>query len=298
VRALLPSLLACCALAWGIALGAGALASPSAPGGGGPVVVATTTQVADLVRRVAGNRFTVVGLLSPSADPHEHEVRPGDVRALARARLVFRSGGDVDGWLGGAVRASGTRARVVDLSRSVRRRGDDPHWWQDPRNGALAALAIGRALGRPAAGRAEAARLRRLDGAIAACWRAVPRTRRRLVTTHDAYGYYAHRYGLRFVGAVIPALTSRAQPSARALARLAATIRRDHVRAVFAERALNSGVERAVAEQGGARIGRPLWGDALGPPGSAGATYAGALASDTRALVDGLAGRPVRCRLP
>jgi ABC-type Zn uptake system ZnuABC Zn-binding protein ZnuA len=289
------------------ALGVAVAADDEAPraDGGPPEVVATTTEVADMARAVAGDRARVTGLLAPNADPHGYEVRPGDVRALARAAVVVRSGGEVDDWLEDAVGAAGARGRVLDLGRHVELLGDDPHWWQDPRNGARAAVALGdalaaadppRAAGYRRAARAYAARLRRLDAAIARCWTAVPPARRRLVTTHDAYGYYARRYGLTLTGAVIPSLSTRAQPSPRALARLVRAIRRDHIRAVFTERALNPRVERAVAREAGATVGRPLTGDALGPRGTPSGTYAGALAADTRALVEGLAGHDTGCR--
>jgi ABC-type Zn uptake system ZnuABC Zn-binding protein ZnuA len=258
-----------------------------------PDVVATTTEVADIARHVAGGLADVRGLLPPNADPHEYELRPRDVQALDGARLVLRSGGEVDHWL---PRGDHT----VDLSRSVDLQGEDPHWWQDPRNGAKAALAVGRALAGAdpdhadaytRAARAYAAELRRLDTAIARCWDAVPRDRRRLVTTHDAYGYYARRYDLTVAGSVLESLSTRAQPSPRRIAGLVRAIRREHIRAIFTERALNPRVERAVAREAGARIGRPLTGDAL----KRGQTYATALADDTRALVDGLAGRQVPC---
>jgi ABC-type Zn uptake system ZnuABC Zn-binding protein ZnuA len=273
---------------------------PGAAGGPRVRLVATTTQVASIARAVAGDRARVTGLLAPNADPHGYEVRPGDVRAVADAQVVVRSGGEVDRWLGAAIRAGGRDGDVLDLSRHVHLHGDDPHWWQDPRNGAAAALAIGRALAHadPAhaaayarAARAYARTLTTLDGAIVRCWSAVPRAQRRLVTTHDAYGYYARRYGLTFAGAVVPSLSTRAQPSPRALARLVDDIRRERIRAIFTERALNPRVERAVADEAGVRVGRALTGDAL----ARGETYPQALVADTRALVDGLAGRRVAC---
>src|SRR3954463_4357211 len=125
MRSLLPPLLAACALAWGVALAAGALAAPDARGR--VDVVATTTEVTGIVRAVAGRRAAVHGLLAPNADPHEYELRPRDARALARAGLVLRSGGDVDAWLADAVDAAGTRAPQVTLLDHVRplRRGDE-----------------------------------------------------------------------------------------------------------------------------------------------------------------------------
>ena len=87
-------------------------------------------------------------LLAPNADPHEYEVRPRDVQALADADLIVRSGGDVDEWLDEAIEGSGTDAPVLTLSDGVALRGDDPHWWQDPRNAVIAIAEINRALDR------------------------------------------------------------------------------------------------------------------------------------------------------
>src|SRR3954470_9164142 len=99
-------------------------------------VVATTTQVADLTRNVAGSRMHVAGILTPNADPHGYEPRARDVKRLVGAKLVLRSGGEVDDWLDEARRSAGSHARVVTLGRDT---GAEPHWWQDPR----AAIAAG-----------------------------------------------------------------------------------------------------------------------------------------------------------
>ncbi len=304
MRRLLPPLLAACALSWGVALAVGAVVgAPARDTSGRLPVVATTTQVADFVAQVGGERVHVTRLLAPNADPHEHELRPGDVAAIGRARVLVRSGGDVDAWLGDALHSPGRRARLTTLIGAVHRYGEDPHWWQDPRNGTLAVEAIRTALTRadPAGAavyahraRAYTARIAAVDHAIGRCWAAVAPVQRRLVTSHDAYGYYARRYGLVVIGAVIPSLSSRGQPSARGLTRLVATIRRERVRAIFVERTLNSAVARAVARESGARVGRPLQGDALGR----GQTYLQALVSDTRALVDGLTAGTGRCAFP
>ena len=124
----------------------------------------------------------------------------------------------------------------------------------------------------------------------------MPAADRAIVTTHDSLGYYARRYGLRVVGAVIPARSTVAQPSAGETAELIATIRRERVRAVFAESSVNPKVEAAIARDAGARVGRPLWADTLGPAGSDGATYVDSIAANTAALVDGMTGGAERCR--
>ena len=275
---------------------------------GRPAVVATTTQVADLTRAVAGPRLPVTQILQPNADPHEYEPRPSDAQAVANAKVVIRSGGDVDDWLSGVIDQAGGKAPVVTLIDDVQRRGDDPHWWQDPRNAIKATEAIRAALTKAdpkgAAGyRARAAsyeaKLRALDKGVQACVAKLPPDQRKLVTSHDSLGYYASRYGFQVVGAAVPSLSSQAQPSGRQTQRLVDQIKRQHVAAIFPESALNPKLERPIARDAGAKVGGSLWADALGPKGSSGATYVGALAANTRTIVSALSrGKETCARLP
>ncbi len=292
------------ALAAAVALGSGC--GDDSGSGSGLTVVATTTQVADLVRQVGGGRVNVEGMLRPGGDPHDFEPRPSDVTAVARAALVFRSGGEVDDWLGDVIDNAGGDAEVVSLIDSVNREGDDPHWWQDPRNGVRAVETIRAELSkadpdRRAAYARNAERtigaLERLDRRIAACVERVPPAKRKIVTTHDALGYFARRYGIDVVGAVIPSLSTQAQASAGDVQRLVEQIRREDVEAVFPESSVNPDIERAIAREAGASIGDPLYADSLGSEGSPGETYAGALAADGAALVRGMSGGRVDCRL-
>jgi ABC-type Zn uptake system ZnuABC Zn-binding protein ZnuA len=287
-------------------------------------VVATTTQAADLAR-VGGADVEVVGLLAPNADPHEYEVRPRDLQALTDADLIVRSGGDLDEWLADAIEGSGSEAPVVTLIDKVHtiegehgheeeeHAGEeeeeheiDPHWWQDPRNAIVAVAEIERGLAAADAAHADAyaanadryeARLRKLDRAVAACIDKVPAAQRKLVTTHDALGYYAERYGIEVIGAVIPSLSTSGQPSAGETAELVETIRDEHVKAIFAESSVNAKVEQAIARESGATVGKALWADTLGPAGSEGETYIGSIVSNTRALVDGFTGGEVTCSI-
>ena len=287
--------------------GCGGGSSRSAPG---PTVVATTTQAADLARNLAGDRADVVGLLEPNSDPHAHELRPDDVKALADADLVIRSGGDLDAWLDGAIDSSGfdgTQLTLMDHVRTIEGDdGPDPHWWQDPRNAQRAVEAIRDALveadpdGAAAyrrSARAYLAELRELDAAVASCLNSVPAERRKLVTTHDALGYYAARYEVDVVGTVIPSLSTRAQPSAGDVSALVDTIEREKVGTIFAQASVNPKVERAIARETGAAVGEPLWADALGPADSSGATYLGSIAANTRALASGFGASPASCDL-
>ena len=272
--------------------------------GDGIDVVATTTQVADLVQNVGGRRVALTRILAPGADPHDFEPRPSDAKALNSARVVFRSGGDVDDWLSQLIGAAGGEARVVTLIDSLPRIDDDPHWWQDPRTAGLAVAAIRDALIRADPGHAAyyrrratayERRLRALDRGIARCMDRVPATRRKLVTSHDSLAYFARRYRVKVVGAVIPSLSSQAQPSGRDTERLVEQVRREGVRAIFPESALNPRLERALAREAGVRVGGTLWGDSLGKPGSAGDSYLKAMASETERMVSGMSGGSIRC---
>jgi zinc/manganese transport system substrate-binding protein len=288
-----------------LALG-GCGVSSDASSGGRLRVVATTTQLADLTRAVGGARIDLTELLRPNTDPHEYEPRPHDVLAVARARVVVRSGGEVDGWLSDVVEQAGGSPTVIEAGAGRPYARAEPHWWHDPRNAAYAVRRIRAALtradpaGRAAYARGAAAELRRLDAldrGIATCMASVPAARRVLVTDHDAFGAFAARYGIRVVGAVIPARTTQAQPSAGELSRLAAVIRREHVRAVFPEASVSPRLARAIAGQTGASARFTLYGDALGPAGSDGATYVASEIHNADAMVRGFTGGARGCRI-
>jgi zinc/manganese transport system substrate-binding protein len=272
-------------------------------------VVATTTEVADLVRNVGGGRVDVHGLLSSGTDPHGYEPRPSDAASIAEAGVVFKSGGDLDEWVAELVDNAGGEAPVVQLIDSVKTiegEGEtDPHWWQDPRNAELAVAAIRDALidadpdGRGTYARNAAAytrELRRLDREIAACIDRVPSASRKLVTSHDSLGYFADRYGVQVIGSIIPSLSTQAQPSAGDIAALVDQVRDEQVRAVFPEAGVSQRLEEALAREAGAQVGDPLWADTLGDEGSGAETYVDAMAANTAALVDGMSGGRVSCQ--
>ncbi len=162
---------------------------------------------------------------------------------------MFRSGGDVDDWLGDLVESSGADTEPVDLIEFTRP-GADPHWWQDPRRAILAVEAIrasltaadpaGRA-GYARRARAYTAKLRRLDREIARCMARIPAGQRKLVTTHDSLGYLAARYDIEVIGSVIPSLSTQAQPSAKEVDELVGQIEDEGVNAVFPEAAVSRG---------------------------------------------------------
>ncbi len=297
-------------LAGAILAGCGSGGAGAVPGSSRTTAVATTTQLGDLARAVAGERAEVRQILRPNSDPHEYEPRPSDVKAVTGAAVVLRSGGGLDDWLDGVVdnaRSDAETTTLIDAAQTRRREdGVDPHWWQDPRNAIAAVTRIrdvmstadpdGRAA-YAANAAAYVARLRALDGAIARCMRSIPASRRKLVTDHDALGPYAERYAIAVVGTVVPARSTQAQASAGEVARLVRTIRAAGVTTIFPQRAANAKLSRAVARDAGAKVGPALYADTLGAAGSRGATYIGSLRFNTRALAAGFTGAAGRCQL-
>ena len=298
-------------------------------------VVATTTQIGDWVREVGGDAVAVDQVLEPNTDPHDYEPRPSDVAAAAGAAVVFANGDDLDSWIEQIVSDSGSDAEVIDLGAAVSERlpgegeeheeehageegeeheGEeahehhseyDPHWWHDPRNAEAAVREIQRTLSAAdPAGRAVfrrnadeyLRRLARLDAGIANCLGRIPPAERKLVTDHDAFGYFAHRYGIDVVGAVIPSQTTQAQASAKDVSALIDLIEREGVKAVFPESSLSASVAEAVARQTGASSDHELYGDTLGPEGSPGATYIGMEAANAEAMARGFSDGRIGCK--
>jgi zinc/manganese transport system substrate-binding protein len=302
-----------------LAAAALALAACGTGGGGsshGLDVVATTTQIGDWARVVAGPDAAVHQLLQPNTDPHEYEPRPSDVEATAVADLVFENGDRLDQWMSKVVSSAGGSTKVVDLGATVpvKLPGEtsgpeasryDPHWWHDPRNAISAVQHIEAALSKAdpskRAGferRAQAyiAQLRSLDHGISACFAKIPRPARKLVTDHDAFNYFAARYGIQVVGAIIPSQTTQAQPSAGETTHLIDLIKREHVHAVFPESSINARLAHAVARETGARFDFVLYGDTLGPQGSPGATYLGMEQTNATRMAGGFTGGKVSCK--
>ena len=301
---------------WAAAAGLSACGqSETSSADGKPVVVATTTQLADLARQIGGDDVDVHQLLQPNSDPHEYEPRPSDVQTTAKAKLVLTSGLGLDAWMPGVITASGSSAKVIDVGAHLpttlpgtgKEAGSvDPHWWHDPLNFRAAAATVEQALAgaAPAArGRiAERARryrerLTKLDAAMRACFDKVPTSERKIVTDHDAFAYLLHRYGLHYIGAAIPAQTTQAQASAGELATLEATIRREHVKAVFPESSVNRRLAQRIARDTGASADYTLYGDTLGPKNGRAGTYIGMEQANAGQMVQGMTAGATTCTI-
>ena len=287
-------------------------------GGGRPGtvdVVATTTQIADWARAVGGPAVSVHKILQPNTDPHEYEPRPADVERTAGARIVLENGDELDHWMGKVISQAGGDPKVVDLGAAapVELPGEssgpeasrlDPHWWHDPVNAEAAVKKIRDVLvaedpeakaGFEHRAAAYIAALRRLRQRTQRCFATVPRAERKLVTDHDAFAYFARRYGIAIVGAVIPSQTTQAQPSAGETAKLIELVRREHVKAVFPEQSVNPRLAETVARETGVSSNYRLYGDTLGPKGSTGATYLRMEAANANEMVRGFTGGARGC---
>jgi ABC-type Zn uptake system ZnuABC Zn-binding protein ZnuA len=266
--------------------------------------VATTVIIAVMAQEVGGDLVDLRGLVPAGADPHEFEPKASDLRAIERAQLILRHGLQYDDWLTGTLSA-GTRAKVVTTTSGIApykmREGvklvDDPHVWHDPEHakrmvqnvttGLTSVAPVNRAHYEPRA----IAYSQRLDAARArtrAILAEIPVTRRKLVTNHDALGYFARAYGLEVVGTVIPSQSTQAEPSAAETAALLDAIRRERVKAIFAESTVNPKLAAALARDAGITIVHDLYTDSLGPLGSGAETVEGMWLHNARKIADAL----------
>lgn len=275
-------------------------------------VVATTTEVADFARNVGGDKVKVHQILKPNVDPHDYEPSPLDIQAIAEADVIVKNGVGLEKWLDSVIEASGFDGTVVDASQGVpiRKGGDeddadgDPHIWHNPLNVKTMTANIERGFAEAdpadaavyrANQAAYAAKLDELDTEIARKIDSIPPERRKLVTNHDAFGYYIERYRLTFVGSIIPSFDTSAELSAKQISDLVAKIKQAGVPAIFSEASLPPKTAEAVGREAGVKVVAgegSLYGDTLGPEGSPGATYLQMERHNTDTIVNALKGSP------
>ena len=261
-------------------------------------VVATTTQITDFIRVVGGDHVDVYGILKPNVDAHDFEPSPADIAELAAAKVIVKNGIGLEEWFDSTIKNAGAKATVVEATAGVTLRDNDPHVWQDPRNAKVMVRNIAAALAAAdpahrsdyeANEAAYAAELDRLDAEIAA--QIAGLANKKIVTNHDAFGYYIERYGLEFVGSIIPSFDSQAELSAQDVSNVVKLIKDTGVKAVFSETSLPPKTAEAIGRDAGVTVvagDDALYGDSLGPPGSAGDTYVKMLRHNTKAIVDRL----------
>jgi ABC-type Zn uptake system ZnuABC Zn-binding protein ZnuA len=267
-------------------------------------VVATTVQITALAKEVGGGMIQLKGLVPAGADPHEFEPVASDLVALEGADLILRHGIGLDDWLDRTLKA-GKKAKLVTVTAGVRlRKGeedgkpvDDAHVWHDPANAKKMVDNIAAALDRadpankPTYDANAAAYKKKLDTAAAqvrAILNEIPPANRKLVTNHDALGYFADAFGLRVVGAVIPTVSTQAEPSAADTAALLQAIKREKVKAIFAESNVNPKLATMLAKEARVKVVEDLYGDSLGQPGSGAETVDGMWLANARKIAEAL----------
>ena len=288
-----------------VAPAADATAVTVAPPGDPILVVTTTTQLTDFVTEIGGTDVRVVGLLKANVDPHDFEPSPADLDDLAKAAVIVKNGVGLEKWFDATIKSAEPKGTVVDASTGVKlRAGDaeepegDPHIWHNPQNAKIMVRNIADALAIADPAHADAftknladysAKLDALDAEIAL--KIDTLTNKKLVTNHDAFGYYVDRYGLEFVGSIIPSFDTSAELSATDIQDLVAKIKAQGVKAVFSESSLPPKTADAIGKEAGVKVVEgedALYGDTLGPAGSPGGTYLDMMRHNTDTIVSGL----------
>jgi len=279
----------------GSLLGAGAVSRASAP----LKVVATFSILADMVREVGGSAVSVSALVGANADAHVFEPTPADVRRVAEADLVVANGLRYEGWIDRLIAASGYRGKVLITSRGITPRrvpgGADPHAWQslvhaqqyvDNIRVALVAAAAGESAAIGSRAAAYSARLAALDAEARARFGAIAADRRRVITSHDAFGYFGDAYGISFIAH--RGWTTGIEPSAETVAAIIRQARAERASALLVENISDPRLVDRIGHEAGLNVGGTLYSDALSPPGTPADSYLRLYAHNVDTLVSAL----------
>jgi zinc/manganese transport system substrate-binding protein len=266
-------------------------------------VVASFSVLGEIVQEVAGDRGVVHTLVGPDGDAHTFEPTPNDAKTMAGAGLVIVNGLGLEKWMERLIAASGYKGKVVVASEGVRSRimvedgadVTDPHAWQNIANGRLYVRNIAKALAGadPADAdyfnaRAESyeATLSALDSWVRQEIAQVPQPKRRVITTHDAFGYFGAAYGVTFLAP--EGISTDAEPAAGDLAKLIDQVRREKIKALFLENITSPQLMQTIAQETGVPLGGALFSDALSPPDGPAPTYVDMFKNNLPKLVEGM----------
>ncbi|PAY08801.1 MULTISPECIES: metal ABC transporter substrate-binding protein [Bradyrhizobium] len=263
-------------------------------------VVASFSILADMVRNVGGNDVDVAALVGPDGDAHVYAPTPADAKKVADAKLLVINGLGFEGWLPRLLQASGSKAPVAVATKGImpRKMGghDDPHAWQSVANAkiyvvnirdGLIAVAPDRAATFKANADAYLARLEALDRDVHEAVAKIPEARRKVISTHGAFGYFADAYGITFFSPL--SVSTDSEPSARDIAAIIAQIKVAKIPAVFLENISDPRLIERIAAETGARVGGTLYSDSLtGEKGQA-PTYIDMVRHNIKALTSALA---------
>ena len=243
-------------------------------------VTASFSILGDLVQVVGGNRVTVTTLAGPNQDAHSFEPKPSDVKGLASAQLLVTNGLHFEPWAAKLAKSAGYKGETVVASAGVKTRPSDPHAWQNPNNVILYVRNIAAGLSRADASgaatyqaNAEAyvKELQALDTWAKAQFADIPVVKRKVITSHDAFGYFSAQYMVKFLAP--QGINTETEPSARQVATLIKQIQREKIKAVFVENMSNPKLIEQLSKDAGATVGASLYSDALSGPDQPGSTY-------------------------
>ena len=263
-------------------------------------VVASFSILGDFARNVGGERVSVTTLVGPDGDVHVYAPAPADAKKIADAKLVIINGLGLEGWLSRLVQSAGSKALIVAATDGIAplKIGSDadPHAWQSVVNARIYVANIRDALG--AADPADAdffranaerylAKLDVLDREVREAIARIPQARRKVISTHDAFGYFAAAYGIEFIAPL--GVSTESEASARDIAGIITQIRTLRIPAVFLENISDPRLMRRISAETGARIGGTLYSDSLtGEKGDA-PTYIDMVRHNIKALTSALA---------
>jgi manganese/iron transport system substrate-binding protein len=273
-----------------------------------PNVVATSTIIEDLTDDIAGDEIKLIGILKPGTDPHVYEPVPADSVALEKAQLILYNGYNLEPGLIKLMKTSGGKAKQVPVGEIIQplelakkvEKVPDPHVWGDVKNVIKMSNAIRDELIKLSPEDKEkftrnaaklTAELESLDLWVSEQIATIPPNQRLLVTTHDAFQYYAKAYNLEIIGTLI-GISTEEQPSAQTVKNLVNSIKAKRVQALFAETTINPTLITTVAQESGVKLSpKQLYSDSIGAPGSEGDSYIKMVVANTRTIVDALGGK-------
>jgi zinc/manganese transport system substrate-binding protein len=257
--------------------------------------VASFTVLADVVAQVGGDHVHVSTLVGPNGDPHVYEPTPDDAKRLKAADAVFISGFGLEGWLERLIKASGYKGHPTVASEGIKTRKmeeegktvTDPHVWNDPANGIIWTKNIVKALSAAdpedaadfkANGDKYIAELQAIDAQAKATFGAIPKDKRKVLTTHDAYGYFGRAYDVKFLSP--QGVSTEAEASAADVSKLITQIKKEGVKAYFLENSNDPRLVQQIAKATGAEPGGTLYVESLSEPSGPAPTYTAMLKRD------------------
>lgn len=262
-------------------------------------VVASFSILGDFVRNVGGDRVNLTTLVGADSDVHVYTPAPADAKRVADAKLLIVNGLGLEGWLPRLVQSSGSKAQIITASAGIAPlklgSGADPHAWQSVPNAKIYVTGIANALVAAdpddaevfrAQAKAYLEKLDALDREVRDAIGTIPPERRKVITTHHAFGYFAAEYGVQFIAPL--GVSTETEPSARDIAGIIGQIKAERIPALFLENISDDRLIRRIAAETGATVGGTLISDSLTGEKGPAPTYIDMVRHNIKALTSAL----------